>query len=1030
MTKQRTTQVAFVLSGIAGLTYEVLWTRYLGLYVGHGAYAQVLVLAVYLGGMAVGALAIADLSRRVARPLLWYAGAEGILALSGLVFHGVFLLALDLSYEVFFPAIGSAGLVGSVRWGIAGLLILPQAMVLGATFPLMAAGVVRANPSHPGRGVANVYLLNTLGGAIGVLLAGFWLIGWLGLPGTSVGAALLNLTAAALVWRVVRTSDPSASGAAAGDQTVQPVGTHSTDTGMDDSAPATAAPAWAPGIRPLLWVLLPVSFGTALASFAYEIGWIRMLSLVLGSATHAFELMLSAFIFGLAVGAWLVRNRADATPDPIQLLGRIQIAMGLAALISLPLYLLTFDAMASLVTALPGRTGGYVVFNLSRYALCLLVMLPATILAGMTLPLITGSLLRAGASEETIGRVYGINTIGSVAGAGLAGLFFLPLLGLKGLIVAGAALDVLLGVWLLERSGRWTRPAWGPVLGAVAASAVLFGAVGFGVRLDPITVTSGVYRRGLLPGDDEWRALFYQDGRTATVSAHIGTTDGVIVLATNGKPDASVGPRWIFEGRDSLPELPIPVGSDFATQILAPIVALAHRPDARTAANIGHGSGMTAASLLTSSTLERLVTIEIEPLMVEASLVFLPANGPALADTRVTYVFDDAKSYFSYRRERFDIIFAEPSNPWVSGTASLFTKEFYRTIKSFLSDDGVLAQWMQIYELNDDLFLSVLAAFDAEFSSYRAYLVGDSDVAIVARLDGETGEPDWSVVESASFRTLATSTPPFLTQHMDALLLFDENTFRAVLDQGIEPNSDFHPILDIGAERARFEQTAAEGVYSFAVSRVDLTRYLSGYGSVRTPYATAPAYGLAPMVLRERGAWLRGAMSAGGGIDPIEFPEWSEDLIHLQTFLLLSTGDSQLGSWETWASGFIRAEMTLHWGTNNWVDPDFYRTVYAFMDRAEAPPEARASVDLMHAYSLGEWEQAATAADQLVGRVAAGGRWVTSEILLDIAVIAYLETGRPQAARSAHNLLAPRTGRASWNLRNRLLDAMIQAQGG
>jgi spermidine synthase len=200
-------RAAFVLSGVAGLVYEIVWSRYLGLFVGHGAYAQILVLAVYLGGMALGSAVVADLSKRVRDPILWYARAEGLLALFGLLFHPVFLLVTSFSYDVLFPAIGSAGLVGSVRWGLAGLLILPQAMVLGATFPLMAAALVRADPASPGRGVALAYLLNTLGAAAGVLLAGFWMIGAFGLPGTAIAAAALNLVAAGLAVRVARATE-------------------------------------------------------------------------------------------------------------------------------------------------------------------------------------------------------------------------------------------------------------------------------------------------------------------------------------------------------------------------------------------------------------------------------------------------------------------------------------------------------------------------------------------------------------------------------------------------------------------------------------------------------------------------------------------------------------------------------------------------------------------------------------------------------------------------------------------------------
>lgn len=1009
----RSLQFAFLISGIAGLVYEVVWSRYLGLYVGHSAYSQLLVLAVYLGGMAVGSFAIADLSKRLRNPLIWYAGAELLLAAFGIGFHPLFELATGLSYDVFFPAIASAQLVGALRWGISGLIILPQAIVLGATFPLMAAGLVRSDVSHPGRGIARVYLLNTLGGAAGVLISGFWLIAEFGLAGTVVAAALLNLLAAALVWSAARGAEGSD-----GEQVerAEPSGTST------DEMPEIG---WRETLRALRLTLLTVAFGTAAASFAYEIGWIRMLALVLGSATHSFELMLSAFILGLAVGAWLIQGVVDRSRHPVRLLGMVQVLMGLTALISVPLYTMLFGLMAWMVQTLSGASNGYEIFTIGRYGLSLLIMLPSTVLAGMTLPLITGTLLRVGQGEKAIGQVYGINTIGSVIGAGVAGLIALPALGLKGLIVVGALLDVALGLWLLERSLRWTGDHFRLLGAAVGVSALLFAGVGFGTRLDTLTMTSGVYRFGELPEAGQYRSLFYHDGRTATVSAHIGTSDGVIVLATNGKPDASMGPLWRVERRDTLPDEPIPAGRDYTTQVLSPLVALAHRPDARTVANIGHGSGMTATAFLTSEALERIVTIEIEPSMVEGSLVFLPSNGPAFADPRTTYVFDDAKSFFSYRRERFDIIFAEPSNPWVSGTASLFTKEFYERATDFLAEGGVLAQWMQIYELNDALFLSVLAALDQVFPSYRAYLVGDSDVAIVASMDPDMAEPDWSVVASERVTQMTEGAPPFLPEHMGALLLFDERTFRALLDRGTVANSDYRPVLDLGAERARFEQTAADGVYSFAVSPVDLARVLTNETRGPRPYTTVPFRGLQPAMLHGRASWLQEVIAAGGGRAPDEFPEWSTSLFSLETLLLQSNSDVPPPSWPVWASGFDRVTSELHWGTNGWADSTFYGVIYEFLDRTEAPPEARAAVDLRHGLAHLDWARVASASDRLVSRVAAGEPWALVTLLLDASVPAYLRTGRITAARSALNALSPLTGRRPDDLRNQLLEALV-----
>ena len=186
-----------------------------------------------------------------------------------------------------------------------------------------------------------------------------------------------------------------------------------------------------------------------------------------------------------------------------------------------------------------------------------------------------------------------------------------------------------------------------------------------------------------------------------------------------------------------------------------------------------------------------------------------------------------------------------------------------------------------------------------------------------------------------------------------------------------------------------------------------------------------PSHGLAAAIYWGRAAWLREVNAAGGGIAPSEFPDWQESLVSLQTFMSSTRMEGQLGPWEPWAASFDGAEAELHWGTIGWTDTTFYREVYDFLDRADAPAVARAAVDLRHGFALLEWDRVAAAADLLVARVALGEVWLRADTLLDIAVLAYLHEGRPAAARNALDLLRPRIDRESGNLRDRLLEALV-----
>ncbi len=431
----------FVLSGAAGLIYESVWARYISLLVGHSAYAQIIVLVIFLGGMAIGSLLTAKWSERIRVPLLWYALAEGVIGLIALQFHDLFVAVTRTAYEHWLPSLAPGLASTAAMWSISAALILPQSILLGATFPLMTAGAIRYRPGRAGAWLGVLYFANSFGAAIGALVEGFVLIGAFGLAGTLRTAALLNgLVAAGILIAFVRPA--WAFGQAPG---VPSSDAKSTNGATNTPVPAAEHIARLPHLRT---VLLGVSFATAFSSFFYEIAWTRMLSLVHGSATHSFELMLSAFVLGLALGALWISRRADRLVDPIATLARLQWAMGLAAVATLPLYVLSFDWTAALLTTLQTTDGAYREYSLVRYGITLVIMLPATFCAGTTLPLITRTLLATGGGERSIGAVYGVNTIGSIVGAGIAALVLVPMIGLKWVLISGGLIDITVGAAL------------------------------------------------------------------------------------------------------------------------------------------------------------------------------------------------------------------------------------------------------------------------------------------------------------------------------------------------------------------------------------------------------------------------------------------------------------------------------------------------------------------------------------------------------------------------------------------------------
>jgi len=766
--QRRLLLAVFVLSGFSGLIYESIWSHYLKLFLGHAAYAQALVLAIFMGGMAIGAWFAGRYSTRWRSLLLGYAIAEGAIGVLALVFHRVFDAITGFALDSLLPTLGSPAAATIIKWALGALLILPQSILLGTTFPLMSGAFIRRFPDRPGFALAVLYFMNSIGATVGVLVSGFVLIQWVGLPGTILTAGLLNIVIAVTAWLTVRKTRPESVPAVM-------------EQHADSSKPA----------RHWYLALLGIALLTGLSSFMYEIGWIRMLSLVLGSSTHAFELMLAAFIFGIALGGLWIRRRIDAIANPTRFLAWIQVLMGVFALLSLPVYNASFDVMRWLLQALQKTDPGYLLFNSASHVIALLVMLPATFCAGMTLPLITYGLIRSGHGERSIGMVYASNTFGAILGVAFSLHAGLPLLGLKGLIVLGSGVDIALGVALLWFLASREQGKVRPALAAAGGVSAIVLAMIF-AQLDPIKMASGVYRTGHFLENDT-KLLYHKDGKTASVDLFLIPPEK-IVLATNGKPDASIN-----FGEKAKPT------PDEVTMIMTGFLPLAYHPEPHTAAVIGMGSGMTTHTLLSTNQLQRVDTIEIEHAMVEAARGFKHRTERAFNDPRSRIHIEDAKTFFSTHNSRYDLIVSEPSNPWVSGVASLFSDEFYQRVTRHLNKGGVFVQWLQTYEINLPLVSTVIKAMGRHFSDYAVYTTDDVDLIFVARHDGTLGVPNLKLVEHPVLARELAQVEIHSDRDLVARLVGHRRLLEPLFESFPMPvNSDFFPILDLNAARTRF----------------------------------------------------------------------------------------------------------------------------------------------------------------------------------------------------------------------------------
>jgi predicted membrane-bound spermidine synthase len=597
------------------------------------------------------------------------------------------------------------------------------------------------------------------------------------MPGAMLVAGVVNLLVALLAWMLSRTTQSPSPGVV-----------------LDEGS--GAGPGTSAGGRGLMPVVLFAAAITGGTSFVYEIVWVRMLNMALGTTLHSFELMLAAFILGLAAGGLWIHRRGDRTVNPLWLAGVSQVLMGVFALASALAFAQSFRGVAWLVKVLPASDAGYAWFNLGSATIALLVMFPAAFFAGSTLPLFTLALLRRGQGERAIGLVYAANTLGAIIGVFAVVHLLIPLLGLHLSLLLGAVADIALGIVLLSIFGE-ARAQRDKRVALFAGMAMLAVALLFG-RADPLLAASGVYRTGYLLGPGDAKLRFLADGKTATVAVLESQSGRVMTIATNGKPDAGLAP--------SLAHPPL---GDEVTMMMGAALPLSMHPAPREVGAIGWGSGMTTHTMLGSPAVERMETIEIEPRMVLGARTFGERVERAYSDPRSGIVYDDARTYLSAARRQYDVLISEPSNPWVSGVASLFTDEFYGFASNHVKPGGLFVQWIHLYEMNDDLLARMVSALLGRFAHVEVYLSNESDLLLVAS-QRPMPAPDWTRLEHSPLR-----------EELARVGLHDASAFavrrlggREVLDAyvrayGNHGHSDFYPVVALRGPKARFMKESA-----------------------------------------------------------------------------------------------------------------------------------------------------------------------------------------------------------------------------
>lgn len=743
----------FFLSGACALAYEIIWTRQLTLLAGTTTAAVSSVLAVFMGGLALGARLFGPLADRSRFLLRWYAALELGIGLFALAQPGI-LFWMDKAYLHFIPRLGDHGInLLALRIGISAIVLLVPAILMGGTLPILVRHVSR-RPDRLGWDLGTLYSTNLAGAVLGGALTGFLLIRTLGMTGTILATVFVNLSIgiAALWLSFVTTPGPTPSHYPAPER-------------INSLSPA---------LRVILWTVVALS---GLLTMGYEVTWTRILIFAFGSTIYSFTIILIIFLLGLAFGS-MIFSRLDGRVDRIRFLS-VSLFLAAAGALALAPLAPHLPEWTQRLSSVLGFTGGMQLG--ATVAGSILVMLfPATMM-GVIFPL--GSRLLIDNVEhtgETIGKAYWVNTIGSIGGSFLAGFVLIPMLSIKGCLLVLAGLQVLMAAGLLPWSHLTRRSSCLAGLSGFGVVGVI--AAGFLLALPgacPFDRIPGGESRS--PGEAPDTIKAHRDDAAGSVTV-VHEASGINVLRING-----------FEATSDSS------GSGYMP-LMSHLPMLLHG-DARRVLVICFGTGSTAGAALLHPD-AKVDAVDINRSVLDFASWFGQANHGVQGNPRAKLILDDGRNFLATTSNYYDVITSEPMPPTQAGVVNLYAREYYALAKARLNPGGFLVQWLPFHLLTVEESLSVLRTVQDVFPETTLWLWNTTGL-IVARKDSPVSVSLAALLQAYKNPELAADLPRLEVPTPEEFLQLFTLGPSAVRDltEGAPIITDDHPSLEFHPPR-------------------------------------------------------------------------------------------------------------------------------------------------------------------------------------------------------------------------------------
>tara|TARA_B100000749_G_scaffold84052_1_gene63857 strand:+ start:237 stop:3365 length:3129 start_codon:yes stop_codon:yes gene_type:complete len=770
-----TLYLLFFFSGATSLVYESLWIRTLSLGVGSTSASMSMVLSIFFFGLSAGSFIGGKLAKKIKKPIFYYGlmeGLSGIFAL--LILYPILNFQSILSY---LPLEDSFSLTFTIiKFAFVFILLILPTLCMGATLPLLIEICTHREKEY-GRSISFLYALNTFGAVFGAFMTSFALIPSFGIVDSYIYTVVISVLVL-IVSKVLQEKSNLYSNS-------------------EIAAPTADKVSFSNLNIQNKRLLLTISGVVGFSAITAQVVWNKYLGIYFGTNIFGLGIILSIFLFGIALGSYILSFFIESIEDKKKLLLKLLATSCLSVFITSQL----FSVMPIITNTLIYYVGDSISVVLLKSILSGVFLLPSTLLFGSILPLIIRILseTKDGAAEAT-GYAYSINTVGSILGAYLTGLYLVPKLGSSFSIKLSIGLLVLMTVLLVVKIVSHKK-----VKVAMITAASLFAVFTFAVNtINFKNIIKSAYFQNL-QGDLSLSELlryfstdfeefqFVHEGKTAIISLSHDQQDGegykdILRLKTNGLNES-------LYDRNGITIIPKYEG-------LLGFLPYMFTRNPKSAFVVGYGGGYTV-DFLTQTDLELVFVSELEEGIIEASKFahdkISGTENPILKRKNLNLKVEDARYALAQSKQEFDIIVSQPSHSWLTGVANLFTKEYFEIVNSKLTSRGVFAQWLNLYNISPEVIRSILKTFYEVFPHGYVFTNVEDDEMIIIGSNHDI-KVFYSKLQSLAsndhFQTILRDTHLNTAEDFLTNYAFDRETAVKFSKEGVI-NSDYNAFAEV-----------------------------------------------------------------------------------------------------------------------------------------------------------------------------------------------------------------------------------------